>query len=94
MLASLTFGCRVMRSQGAIEQSNIVATAHHAQDFKHPLIQIMIEVCNYAKGGSLFQSGCQGIQAVVDHVTEALPPCAPVLYGAESSIATKGSYWH
>jgi hypothetical protein len=32
----------------------------------------MIEVCNHAKGGSLFQSGCQGIQAaVVDHVTGA-----------------------
>jgi hypothetical protein len=30
----------------------------------------MIEVCNHAKGGSLFQSGCQGIQAVVvDQVT-------------------------
>jgi hypothetical protein len=38
----------------------------------NPLIQIMIEVCNHAKGGSLFQSGCQGIQAVVvDHVTGA-----------------------
>jgi hypothetical protein len=32
----------------------------------------MIEVCNHAKGGSLFQFGCQGIQAVVvDHVTGA-----------------------
>jgi hypothetical protein len=38
----------------------------------NPLIQIMIEVCNHAKGGTLFQSGCQGIQAVVvDHVTGA-----------------------
>jgi ribonuclease PH len=37
-----------------------------------PLIQIMVEVCNHAKGGSLFQSGCQGIQAVVvDHVMGA-----------------------
>jgi hypothetical protein len=35
-------------------------------------IQIMIEVCNHAKGGSLFQCGCQGIQAVVvDLVTGA-----------------------
>jgi hypothetical protein len=40
-----------------------------AQD---PLIQIMIELCNHAKGDGLFQSGCQGIQAVVvDHVTGA-----------------------
>jgi hypothetical protein len=39
---------------------------------QNPLIQIKIEVCNHAKGGSLFQSGCQGIQAVVvDHVTGA-----------------------
>jgi hypothetical protein len=39
---------------------------------QNPLIQIMIEVCNHAKGGSLFQFGCQGIQAfVVDHVTGA-----------------------
>jgi hypothetical protein len=37
---------------------------------QNPLIQIIIEVCNHAKGGSLFQSGCQGFQAVVvDHVT-------------------------
>jgi hypothetical protein len=36
-----------------------------------PLIQIMIEFFN-AKGGILFQSGCQGIQAdVVDHFTGA-----------------------
>jgi hypothetical protein len=35
-----------------------------------PLIQIMIELCNHSKGGSLFQFGCQGIQAVVD-VTRA-----------------------
>jgi hypothetical protein len=36
------------------------------------VIQIMIEVWNNAKGGSLFQSGCHGIQAVVmDHVTGA-----------------------
>jgi hypothetical protein len=35
---------------------------------QNPLIQIMIDVFNHAKGGSLFQSGCQGIQAaVVDH---------------------------
>jgi hypothetical protein len=35
-----------------------------------PLIQIMIEFCVHKKVGSLFQSGCQGIQAVaVDHVT-------------------------
>jgi hypothetical protein len=39
---------------------------------QNPLIQIKIDVCNHAKGGSLFQSGCQGIQAVVmDHVTGA-----------------------
>jgi hypothetical protein len=39
---------------------------------KNPLTQIMMDVCNHAKGGSLFQSGCQGIQAVVvDHVTGA-----------------------
>jgi hypothetical protein len=32
----------------------------------------MIELCNHAKGDGLFQSGCQGIQAVVvDHVTGA-----------------------
>jgi hypothetical protein len=32
---------------------------------QNPLIQIMIEVCNHAKGSNLFKSGCQGIQAVV-----------------------------
>jgi hypothetical protein len=38
----------------------------------NPVIPIMIDVCNHAKGGSLFQSGCPGIQAVVvDHVTGA-----------------------
>jgi hypothetical protein len=38
----------------------------------NPPIQIMIHVCNRAKGGSLFQSGCQGIQGVVvAHVTGA-----------------------
>jgi hypothetical protein len=37
---------------------------------QNPLIHVMIEVCNHAKGGSLFQSCCPGIQAVVvDHVT-------------------------
>jgi hypothetical protein len=37
-----------------------------------PLIQITIDVCYRAKCGSLFQSGCQGIRAVVvDHVTGA-----------------------
>jgi hypothetical protein len=40
---------------------------------QNPLIQIMIDWCNHAQGGSLFQSGCQGIQAGnVDHVTRAL----------------------
>jgi hypothetical protein len=39
---------------------------------QNPLILIMIEVCNQAKGVSLFHSGYQGIQAVVvDHVTGA-----------------------
>jgi hypothetical protein len=43
-----------------------------AEPAQNPLVQIMIEVCNHSKGGSLFQSGCQGIQAVVvDHVTGA-----------------------
>jgi hypothetical protein len=32
---------------------------------QNPLIQIIIEVCNHAKGGCLFQSGYQEIQAVV-----------------------------
>jgi hypothetical protein len=32
---------------------------------QNPLIRIMIKVCNNARGGSLFQSGCQRIQAVV-----------------------------
>jgi hypothetical protein len=37
---------------------------------QNPLIQITTEVCDRAKVGSLFQSGCQGIQAVVvDDVT-------------------------
>jgi hypothetical protein len=27
---------------------------------QNPLIQITIEVCDHAKGGSIFQSGCQG----------------------------------
>jgi hypothetical protein len=40
---------------------------------QNPLIKIMIEACNHAKGGSLIESGFQGIQAgVVDHVTGAL----------------------
>jgi hypothetical protein len=39
---------------------------------QNPLKQIMIEVFKHSKGASLFQSGCQGIQAVVvDHVTGA-----------------------
>jgi hypothetical protein len=36
-----------------------------AEPARNPLIQTMIDVCNYSKGGSLFQYGCQGIQAVV-----------------------------
>jgi hypothetical protein len=36
---------------------------------QNPLIQNIVVVCDHAKGGNLFQSGCHGIQAVVvDHV--------------------------
>jgi hypothetical protein len=45
---------------------------HRTGSKPNPLVKIVIEVCSDAKGGSLFQSGCQGIQAVVvDHVTGA-----------------------
>jgi hypothetical protein len=44
---------------------------------RNPLKQIMTEACNHAKGGSLFQSDCQGIQAaVVDHIMGAFSRCA------------------
>jgi hypothetical protein len=42
-----------------------------------PVIPIMIEVCNHAKGGKLFQSGCQGnLAVVVDHATGAFSRCS------------------
>jgi hypothetical protein len=53
-----------------VSQLNLRGTA--TVPAQNPLIQIMIEVCNHAKGGSLFRSGCQVIQTVVaDHVTGA-----------------------
>jgi hypothetical protein len=52
--------------------SQIKLRGKATEQAQHPLIQIMIEVCNHAEGGSLFQSGFQGIQAVVvDHVKGA-----------------------
>jgi hypothetical protein len=57
----------------SIRVSQLKLRGKATEPAQNPLIQIMIEVCNHAKGGGLFQSGCQGIQAVVvDHVTGAL----------------------
>jgi hypothetical protein len=41
---------------------------------QNPLIQIIIDVCNRAKGGSLFQSGCQGIQVQGTHKHATMLP--------------------
>jgi hypothetical protein len=56
----------------SIRVSQLKLRGKATEPAQNRLIQIMIEACDYSKGGSLFQSGCQGIQAdVVDHVTRA-----------------------
>jgi hypothetical protein len=58
--------------QGGSRVSQLKLRAKATEPAQNPLIQIVIEFFSYAKGGSLFQSGCQGVQAVVvDHVTGA-----------------------
>jgi hypothetical protein len=64
-------GCRALIG-GKFLNSNPVCLF----EFEFPMINralgYPIHLCNHAKGSSLFQSGCQGIQAVVvDHVTGA-----------------------
>jgi hypothetical protein len=55
----------------------------------------MIEVCNHAKGGSLFQSGCQGIQAVVvNHVKGAGSRRATNKHATMSKQAAHQKYFH
>jgi hypothetical protein len=57
---------------GSTRVSQLKLRGKAPEPVQNPLIQIMMEACNHAKCGSLFQSGCQGIRAVVvDHVTGA-----------------------
>jgi hypothetical protein len=50
---------------GSTRVSQLKLRGKATEPAQNPLIQIMIELCNHAKGVGLFQSGCQGIQAVV-----------------------------